>query len=194
MSKASFLAKICSLLVSSPSRSSSPRRCSRTFSISSSSQRFCSSIFCSTTDHLNAIIYILNICSISLEFIHQMLLSKVELNSRFTFELYVNSLGTCPWKEPMHCSKINNTKHIPIPGWEGIWAANWTCWYKLLKPTLSHKETIIQVFQTSVKLLNTTAEQTDLKIIFYCWVIAAGGVWWKGAGFLFSVSTHLLFL
>lgn len=42
---ASFLARISSLLVSSPSSSSSPLLCSRTRSISSSSQRFCSSIF-----------------------------------------------------------------------------------------------------------------------------------------------------
>lgn len=46
-SRASFLARISSRLVSSPSRSSSPLLCSSTRSISSSSQRFCSSIFCS---------------------------------------------------------------------------------------------------------------------------------------------------
>lgn len=46
-SRASFLARIVSRLVSSPSRSSSPLLWSRTRSISSSSQRFCSSIFCS---------------------------------------------------------------------------------------------------------------------------------------------------
>lgn len=44
-SRASFLARISSRLVSSPSSSSSPLLCSRTRSISSSSQRFCSSIF-----------------------------------------------------------------------------------------------------------------------------------------------------
>lgn len=46
-SRASFLARISSRLVSSPFRSSSPLLCSSTRSISSSSHRFCSSIFCS---------------------------------------------------------------------------------------------------------------------------------------------------
>lgn len=49
--RASFLARISSLLVSSPSSSSSPLLCSRTRSISSSNQRFCSSIFYSKGAH-----------------------------------------------------------------------------------------------------------------------------------------------
>lgn len=48
-SSASFLARISSRFVSSPSRSSSPLLCSSTRSISSSSHRFWSSIFCTET-------------------------------------------------------------------------------------------------------------------------------------------------